>query len=128
MTRHGGTMMRYGLLVLAGGIAGGGELGGQGKGKPERFGPRGDSKEQEGVPRGKLHDMGTWKSKVFDGTERRWWVYVPAQYDGKTPACVMVFQDGQWYKDAKSDFRVPAVFDNLIHKGEMPVTIAVFLP
>ena len=23
-----------------------------------------------------------------------YWVYVPAQYDGKTPACVMVFQDG----------------------------------
>lgn len=87
-----------------------------------------DSKEQDGVPRGKVIDMGIWKSKVFNGTERPWWVYVPAQYDEKKPACVMVFQDGQWYKDTKGDFRVPIVFDNLIHKKEMPVTIGIFLP
>src|SRR5262249_54039275 len=86
-----------------------------------------DSKEQEGVPRGKEIDMGVWKSKVFDGTERKWWVYVPAQYDEKTPACVMVFQDGQWYVDRKGDFRAPVVFDNLIHQKKMPVTIGIFL-
>ena len=34
---------------------------------------------------------------MFEGTERDCWVYVPAQYDGKTPACVMVFQDGAGY-------------------------------
>lgn len=86
-----------------------------------------DSKEQEGVPKGKEIKMPTWKSKVFAGTERDWWVYVPAQYDGKTAACVMVFQDGQWYVDRKGDFRVPVVFDNLIHKKKMPVTIGIFL-
>ena len=86
-----------------------------------------DSKEQEGVPRGKVTKMPPWTSKVFADTVRDWWVYVPAQYDGKTPACVMVFQDGEWYQRAKGDFRVPTVFDNLIHQGKMPVTISIFL-
>src|SRR5690242_18311335 len=75
-----------------------------------------DSKEQEDVPKGKVTKMPVWKSKVFAGTERDWWIYVPAQYDGKEPACMMVFQDGGWYVDTKADFRVPTVFDNLIHK------------
>jgi enterochelin esterase family protein len=64
---------------------------------------------------------------IFPGTVRDYWVYVPAQYDGKTPACVMVFQDGKGYVDEKGSFRVPIVFDNLIHKKEMPVTIGIFV-
>lgn len=86
-----------------------------------------DSKEQEGVPKGKEIKMPAWKSEVFAGTERDWWVYVPAQYDGKTPAALMVFQDGGSYVNRKGDFRAPVVFDNLIHKKKMPVTIGVFL-
>ncbi len=86
-----------------------------------------DSMEQPGVPKGKVTQMPVWKSKVFAGTERDWWLYVPAQYDGKTPACVMVFQDGKSYVNTRGDFRVPIVFDNLIHKKEMPLTIGIFL-
>jgi enterochelin esterase-like enzyme len=86
-----------------------------------------DSVEQPGVPKG-IVTKGTWKStNVFPGTVRDYWVYVPAEYDGKTSACVMVFQDGGAYVNSKGDFRVPIVFDNLIHKGEMPVTIGIFL-
>ena len=59
-----------------------------------KLGP--DSMEQTDVPKGKVTKH-TWKSKVFPGTVRDYWVYVPAQYDGKTPACVMVFQDGGGY-------------------------------
>ena len=39
----------------------------------------------------------------------------------------MVFQDGHAYEDEKGGQRVPIVFDNLIQRGEMPVTIAIFL-
>ncbi|HEX3725708.1 MAG TPA: esterase family protein, partial [Pirellulales bacterium] len=49
-----------------------------------------DSERHDGVPQGevtKLH----WTSKVFPGTERDYLVYVPKQYDGSQPACVMVF-------------------------------------
>src|SRR5579872_1759990 len=99
------------------------------------FGP--DSFPHEGVPKGKVTQFKWDSSKVFEGTVRDYWVYVPNQYDGKTPACVMVFQDGGAYvslvrDDGKggkrpSDFRVPIVFDNLIHKKEMPVTIGIFI-
>ncbi len=85
-----------------------------------------DSQRQEGVPRGEVTKY-EWKSTVFDGTTRDYWVYVPKQYDEKQPASVMVFQDGEWYQNEKGDYRVPVVFDNLIHKGEMPVTIGVFI-
>jgi enterochelin esterase-like enzyme len=85
-----------------------------------------DSERQEGVPRGTV-TRHTWTSRIFPGTVRSYWVYVPAQYDPARPACVMVFQDGGWYVDEKRDFRAPIVFDNLIHKGEMPVTVGIFI-
>jgi enterochelin esterase family protein len=85
-----------------------------------------DSMEQPDVPKGKVSKH-TWKSEIFPGTVRDWWLYVPAQYDAKVPACVMVFQDGGSYVNTKGDFRVPTVFDNLIHKKQMPVTIGIFI-
>ena len=85
-----------------------------------------DSMRQEGVPRGKVSKH-MWRSKVFEGTVREYFVYVPAQYDGKTPAAVMVFQDGHTYVNETGQFRVPVVFDNLIHAGDMPVTIGIFI-
>jgi enterochelin esterase family protein len=89
-----------------------------------KLGP--DSQVQQGVPQGKISKH-TWKSTTFPGTERDYWVYVPAQYDGKTPACVMVFQDGGGYVNADGQFRVPVVFDNLIHKKEIPVILGIFI-
>jgi enterochelin esterase-like enzyme len=86
-----------------------------------------DSLKQAGVPTGKITQH-TWNdSTVFAGTERDYWIYVPAQYDGTKPACVMVFQDGGGYVSDKGHSRVPTVFDNLIHQKAMPVTIGIFL-
>ncbi len=86
-----------------------------------------DSQVQEGVPKGKVTKHQWNASKVFPGTERDYWVYVPAQYDGATPACVMIFQDGGGYVAEKGQFRTPTVLDNLIHKKEMPVTVGIFI-
>jgi enterochelin esterase family protein len=86
-----------------------------------------DSFPQPGVPKGKVTGPIRWKSKVFDGTVRDYWVYVPAQYKESEPACVMVFQDGGSYVNEKGAFRVPVVFDNLIHRKEMPVTVGIFV-
>jgi enterochelin esterase family protein len=86
-----------------------------------------DSQRHENVPRGAVATH-IWKdSAVFPGTIRRYYVYVPVQYDPATPAALMVFQDGHTYINETGDFRVPAVFDNLIHAGDMPVTIGVFV-
>ncbi|HEX5052852.1 MAG TPA: alpha/beta hydrolase-fold protein [Planctomycetota bacterium] len=78
------------------------------------------------VPRGEVREA-VWRSEVFAGTVRRYWVYVPRQYDGSEPAAVMVFQDGHAYVGENGDFRVPIVFDNLIAAGEMPITVGVFV-
>lgn len=82
---------------------------------------------QPGVPQGTLTKMPEWRSNIFTNTVRDWWIYVPAQYKAEKPACVMVFQDGHDYVNLKGNWRVPIVFDNLIAKGEMPVTIAILL-
>jgi enterochelin esterase family protein len=71
--------------------------------------------------------MEPWKSKIYAGTSRDWWIYVPAQYKAESPACLMVFQDGHDYVNLTGNWRVPIVFDNLIASGDMPVTIAVFI-
>lgn len=89
-----------------------------------KLGP--DSFPEPGVPQGKVTKH-SWTSKIFPGTVRDYWVYVPAQYDGSTPACVMVFQDGEGYVKPDGAWRVPTVFDNLIHQKAMPVTIGVFV-
>jgi enterochelin esterase-like enzyme len=89
-----------------------------------KLGP--DSERQAGVPEGTVSKHNC-TSRVFAGTERDYWVYVPKQYDPGKPACVMVFQDGGNYVDTEKSFRVPIVFDNLIHKKEMPVTIGIFI-
>ncbi len=86
-----------------------------------------DSLVQDGVPQGTVTQHQFTTSKVYEGTTRDYWLYVPSQYDPKTPACVMVFQDGGSYVSLTRDFRTPTVFDNLIHKGEMPVTIGIFI-
>jgi gluconolactonase len=86
-----------------------------------------DSQKQEGVPAGTVEKLELGVSQIFPGTRRDAWIYVPSQYRAEKPACVMVFQDGEWYHPAEGQWRVPVVFDNLIHRGEMPVTIALFI-
>ncbi|MGV8880276.1 MAG: alpha/beta hydrolase [Sphingobacteriaceae bacterium] len=78
------------------------------------------SVEHANVPKGELIKLTLKNPKIFPGTVRDYWVYIPAQYDGKTPACVYVNQDG-------IQFKAPTVFDNLIQQKEMPITIGVFI-
>lgn len=86
-----------------------------------------DSQPHEGVPRGKIVGPLTLASQVFTNTTRHYWIYVPAQYDPAKPAALMVFQDGHAFLNLEGNYRVPYVFDNLIYRREMPVTIAVFI-
>ncbi len=86
-----------------------------------------DSMPQEGVPTGTVEKR-TWDaSSIYPGTTHEYRVYVPAQYTDAEPAAVMVFQDGDFYVNAEGPVRAPTVFDNLIHRGEMPVTVGIFI-
>src|SRR5580693_5561927 len=64
-----------------------------------RLGP--DSLQQDGVPRGEIKGPFTLPCQVYPGTQHTYWVYVPAQYEPKEPTALMVFQDGQAFKDEK---------------------------
>jgi enterochelin esterase-like enzyme len=90
-----------------------------------KLGP--DSTPQEGVPQGKVTDWEQLPSAAYPGTLHDFCVYVPAQYDATKPTALMIFQDGQAWLRLTGDYRVPCVFDNLIYRREMPVTIAVFI-
>ena len=89
--------------------------------------PHDDAVPRDDVPRGTVEDMPTFESKIFENTTRDWAIYVPAQYRKEEPAALMIFQDGHSYRDINGRFRVPVVFDNLIARGDMPPTIAVFI-
>ena len=81
--------------------------------------PGPDSMVQTNVPQGEVLEFSFASSKIFPGATRTVKVYVPKQYDPAKPACLFVNQDGiRW--------NAPVVFDNLIAKDEMPVTIGVF--
>ncbi len=86
-----------------------------------------DSLPHDGVPHGKITEPKNIPSQIFPGTSHMFTVYVPAQYDPAKPACLMIFQDGHAYADLNGEYRIPNVFDNLIYRREMPVTIAVFI-
>jgi enterochelin esterase family protein len=81
-----------------------------------------DSRPRPDVPRGTLHAHPEWRSQIFAGTTRDWWLYVPAQRPGDEPASAMVFQDGGGSKDW-----VPTIFDNLIADGDVPPTVGIFI-
>ncbi len=83
--------------------------------------PRGpDSEVQPGTPTGEIIKAEFDKSTVYPGTWREYWVYVPKQLDRSKPAPVMVFEDGLQYN-------APVVFDNLIHKKQIPPMVGVFV-
>jgi sugar lactone lactonase YvrE/enterochelin esterase-like enzyme len=86
-----------------------------------------DSQPKPGVPKGTVTKFSWTTSKIFPGTTRDYWTYVPSQYDGSKPACVMVFADGGGFANANGAWRLPTVLDNLIAEGSMPVTIAVMV-
>ncbi len=91
-----------------------------------QYRPGPDSRRHAAVPQGVVtrHE---WTSRLYPGTKRSYWTYVPAQYSASKPACVMIFQDGGSFVGETGDWRVPIVFDNLIQEGAMPVTIGIFI-
>jgi enterochelin esterase-like enzyme len=76
---------------------------------------------------GRLEGPFDYHSRIFSGTVRQYWIFVPAQYDPATAAHVLVFQDGQRATHPQGPLRVQHVMDRLIAAGEMPVTVGIFI-
>lgn len=82
---------------------------------------------ESGVPSGTLSPPLLHTSKIYDGLQTTYWTYVPAQYDPKVPAALMVVQDGQYYIDRESNLPFLNVLDNLIAQKKTPVIVCVFV-
>jgi enterochelin esterase-like enzyme len=86
-----------------------------------------DSQKQEGVPEGKFIGPLYLPSQVYPDVTHTYFVYVPAQYDAKTPTAVMIFNDGQAMMAEPGDVQGHRVLDNLIYRREIPVMLGVFI-
>ena len=79
--------------------------------------------ESKDIPQGKLLGPFTFdQSKIFPGTVRKYWVYVPQQYDPSRAACVYIGQDG-----VSSKYPFNQMLDELIYKKEIPVMVGIFV-
>lgn len=83
-----------------------------------------EAEVKDGVPQGKVEGPFQFRSEIFPGTVRDYWVYVPAQYDPAKPPCLMVVQDGLGHAKGMN---LPTVLDNMIHAGQVPVQLGVFV-
>jgi enterochelin esterase-like enzyme/sugar lactone lactonase YvrE len=75
-------------------------------------------------PEGEIRGPFVWKSKIYPGTVRNYWIYVPKQYDSNRPACLMVVQDGL---SRATGWKLPRTLDSLINQKAIPVMIGVFV-
>jgi enterochelin esterase-like enzyme len=93
----------------------------------EHFEPAPESRPHPDIPAGTLQSF-EWKdSLVFPGTARQVTVYIPANHRPDKACGLMIWQDGSRHADPNSGLRVPVVFDHLIHKGDMPPVIGIFI-
>ncbi len=76
------------------------------------------------IPVGDIRGPFVWKSKIYPGTERNYWLYIPKQYDASKPAATMVVQDGL---SRATGWKLPATLDSLIALKEIPVIIGIFI-
>ena len=93
----------------------------------EHFDYTADSQPQPGVPQGRLEKFEWTTSQVFPETLRDVTVYLPPDFKPGEETCLMVWQDGSRHVDPTGPMRASTVFDNLIHKKEMPRTVGVFI-
>lgn len=85
------------------------------------------SVRQPGVPVGRTEQLVWDSSRVYPGTTRRIWVHVPAALPPDEPAGLVVFNDGWWTLDPDAEVRGAVVLDDLVHRGEVPPTVGVFV-
>ena len=72
--------------------------------------------------RGELRDMGEWKSQIYAGTTRKWYVYLPKGYTKTSSYPLLVCQDAQWDRQWHAAF-----LDNMAAAGKIPNVVGVFI-
>lgn len=98
----------------------------------EGYQPSSEALQRSSVPQGTVTSHHWHTSEVFPGSERNYWLYIPAQYNADVPIALMVFQDGGLFLGSKKaslgyDIHITTVLDNLIHQGAIPPVIGLFI-
>ncbi len=88
-----------------------------------------DSYPADGVPRGKLSERKTLKSRVYPGMSSYYWVYVNPGADVTGGAPLMVWQDGETIVGNQDlvRLRLQIVSDNLVAKKLIPPMVHVLI-
>jgi hypothetical protein len=82
----------------------------------------------DGAPRGDVTKFADWSSEhVYPGTMRDLWIYAPAGLARALRPRIVFFNDGAWYLSGSGPVRATHVLDTLLHLGEIPHTVAVFI-
>ncbi|RYG24120.1 hypothetical protein EON82_11855, partial [bacterium] len=119
--------LAIGFALLSGAVLTVAQVAGRAPNPNSQYRLGSDSMPQEGVPKGEIRGPFVIQSQAYPGTQHTYWVYVPAQYDPKVPTALMVYQDGQAFKQDNGSVRAHNVMDNLIYRREIPVMIGVFI-
>jgi len=90
-----------------------------------KFGP--DSEEVPGNPKGTVSEYKFTESKIYPGTSRSYWIYLPPHFSAETEYPLVIFTDGGGVVNTKGQFRAPLVFDNLIAKKDLPPLVGLFI-
>lgn len=108
-----------------------------GNSMPETSAPHSDPNDQYvlgpaslprlGIPEGAIVPLPIRPSLTFPNCSHDAWLYLPADYDGKTALAFMVFQDGWWFMAPDGPWQVPTILNNLIADGDLPPMAALFL-
>ncbi|WP_025292618.1 alpha/beta hydrolase [Sphingomonas sanxanigenens] len=95
---------------------------------PTDRGPTGREVVQDALlQHGRLEGPFELHSRIYPGTVRRYWVYVPTVYDPARPPNLLLFQDGQRAVNPRGSLKVPAVLDQLIAARTIPATLGIFV-
>ncbi|OAN62350.1 esterase [Sphingomonas sp. TDK1] len=89
--------------------------------------PRPAASVRPAEAQGRLEGPFELRARAYPGTVRRYWVYVPADYDPVRPPNLLLFQDGQRATNPRGSLKVPAVLDGLLQAHAIPSTLAIFV-
>lgn len=84
-----------------------------------------DSLPQAGVPTGEYYHFRWISHTVYPGVARSVYLYLPSGAQEAKSVNLLVCQDGLGYVGPQ--VRATTVLDNLIHKGEIPLTVGLFV-
>ena len=94
----------------------------------QQYNPCSEAYPNATVPEGEIVTFSAWNdSKLFAGSMRDFWLYIPKQKQARQELPLMVYQDGATYLDPLGSVRVTKVLDSLIHAGDLLPTAALFV-